>query len=169
MSVKSEWITIDRLGTKGIEPDEMPPHRDPQSLDEGVNIRSLGRNLANAGGYSFVADLPENCQDFSYPTWEDSCLESAPEMYVTSPYALTTGSLDASGFSIDQGVSVISANVVTLSGHQYYPDGDYIVLLTDGLENATFYNVSYSGSDLQASDGTPVCAFSVVVYVIGCS
>lgn len=65
---KREWIPIDRLGTLGIEPDMMPVHRDPQSLDEAVNVRALGANLANAGGYRLVANgslpqttIPSSC------------------------------------------------------------------------------------------------------------
>jgi len=54
----SEWINLDKLGTKGMEPDLMPPHREPQSLDEAVNVRAVGPNLANAGGYSLVSGLP---------------------------------------------------------------------------------------------------------------
>jgi len=50
----SEWINIDRLGTKGIEPDLMPPHREPQSFDEAVNVRPVGPDLGNAGGYLVV-------------------------------------------------------------------------------------------------------------------
>ena len=56
--MKSSWINIDRLGTKGMEPDLMPPHRDPQSLDVGMNVRAIGPNLANAGGYAEVISLP---------------------------------------------------------------------------------------------------------------
>lgn len=54
----SEWINIDQLGTLGSEPDLMPPHREPNSLDVGMNVRAIGPNLGNAGGYLLVADLP---------------------------------------------------------------------------------------------------------------
>ena len=59
--MSAQWINLDKLGTKGIEPDLMPPHREPQSLDEAVNVRALGPNLANAGGYLKVAnsDFPD--------------------------------------------------------------------------------------------------------------
>lgn len=56
VTMSSQWINIDKLGTKGMEPDLMPPHRDPQSLDTATNVRALGPNLANAGGYLVVTD-----------------------------------------------------------------------------------------------------------------
>lgn len=49
--MSSQWINIDKLGTVGVEPDLMPTHRQPQSLDEASNIRAVGPNLSNAGGY----------------------------------------------------------------------------------------------------------------------
>lgn len=57
----SEWINIDKLGSRGMEPDMMPSDRDPQSLDIAVNMRSSGTNLANAGGYDAVpfGDIPD--------------------------------------------------------------------------------------------------------------
>lgn len=60
--MQSTWINIDKLGTKGMEPDLMPPHRDPESLDIGMNVRSVGPNIANAGGYDLVlsGDFPED-------------------------------------------------------------------------------------------------------------
>ncbi len=54
----SQWINIDKLGTVGATPDKSPPHREPPALDTGMNIRAVGPNLANAGGFSLVAGLP---------------------------------------------------------------------------------------------------------------
>ena len=54
--MKSEWIPIDKLGTQGVEPDLMAVHREPASLDDAVNVRALGPNLANAGGYTEVSN-----------------------------------------------------------------------------------------------------------------
>lgn len=73
----AEWINLDKLGTKGIEPDLMPPHREPQSLDEAVNVRALGPNLANAGGYLAV-------ENSGFPALEapgvpaDACIAANP-------------------------------------------------------------------------------------------
>ena len=47
----SSWINIDKLGAAGMEPDLMHPHREPNSLDSGMNVRAIGPNLGNAGGY----------------------------------------------------------------------------------------------------------------------
>ncbi len=52
----SEWINLDRLGTLGMEPDLMPVHRDPPSLDIALNVRAQDEELANAGGYLKVAN-----------------------------------------------------------------------------------------------------------------
>ena len=52
------WINIDKLGTAGSEPDRLPQHRKPQSLDLGLNVRAIGPNIANAGGYKQVSGAP---------------------------------------------------------------------------------------------------------------
>jgi hypothetical protein len=51
----SDWTTIGGLGAIGMEPDKTPVHKAPQSLDLAVNVRAIGPNLANAGGYKAVA------------------------------------------------------------------------------------------------------------------
>lgn len=57
----SEWVNIDKLGMRGMEPDMIPTDRDPQSMDVIVNMRSQGTNLANAGGFAAVpfGDIPD--------------------------------------------------------------------------------------------------------------
>lgn len=66
--MKSEWLKIAGLGTRGIEPDLLSADRPPESFDDAVNVRSVGSNLANAGGYVAIpnanipdAVVPSNC------------------------------------------------------------------------------------------------------------
>lgn len=56
--MSSQWITIDRLGLKGMEPDLMPVHREPNSLDVGFNVRAIGPNIGAAGGYLEIGAIP---------------------------------------------------------------------------------------------------------------
>ena len=57
----SQWINIDKIGLRGVEADLLPSDRPPNSLDMAVNMRSVGSNLANAGGYTVVPNgtIPE--------------------------------------------------------------------------------------------------------------
>jgi hypothetical protein len=54
----SDWSAIDKLGSVGMEPDKTSVHKVPQSLDVGMNVRAIGPNLENAGGYSLVYEFP---------------------------------------------------------------------------------------------------------------
>lgn len=56
----SNWINIDKLGTVGATPDKSATHKEPPALDVGMNIRAVGPNLANAGGFLLVSGLPEH-------------------------------------------------------------------------------------------------------------
>ena len=56
--MKNEWINIDKLGTVGIEPDRVQVGTEPQSFTEAVNIRAIGPNISNAGGYKFIVGEP---------------------------------------------------------------------------------------------------------------
>jgi hypothetical protein len=53
----SEWINIDKLGTVGIEPDRVQTATELQSFTDAVNVRAVGPNIANAGGYKAVSTL----------------------------------------------------------------------------------------------------------------
>jgi hypothetical protein len=54
----SDWSIIGKLGTAGMVPDKPSDHMQPFELDLAVNVRAIGPNLENAGGYSFVYEFP---------------------------------------------------------------------------------------------------------------
>ena len=53
----SDWATIDKLGTAGMVPDKPSDHMQPSELDLAVNVRAIGPNLTNAGGFSVVTEF----------------------------------------------------------------------------------------------------------------
>lgn len=115
----SDWITIDRLGVLGAEPDMMPVHRQPHSLDEAMNVRALGANLANAGGYTAVSggDLP----DTIYPGPASNC--GAPDRHLSQLAGNGTVFLDGlvDGFWQKSATRnrAIGAMLVNAGGEQY--------------------------------------------------
>lgn len=56
--MNSQWINLDKLGKTGAEPDLIPVHRETQSLDYASNVRPVGDDIGNAGGYALVVSYP---------------------------------------------------------------------------------------------------------------
>ena len=46
-----EWVQINGLGTVGMMPDVSGLDRDPKAFDYAVNVRSVGNDMVNAGGF----------------------------------------------------------------------------------------------------------------------
>lgn len=177
--MSASWINIDKLGTKGVEPDLMPPHREPQSFDDAVNVRSLGPNIANAGGYAAVSgggfpsapEIPPDGVDWDAP----GCCDQMTQIVHTTGLNLDeqayTGRYESGKFLFQNENNVYSFDEAGFDGRVGDVPSPFLTPASDGCIPGAASIGTLKGVHLyvtQTPDGeTPVTGCFTWYHMIG--